>query len=61
MAATVFLADPLPAPGEEYVLAGDEGRHAAAVRRVRVGEELVLSDGAGGLARCEATAVGRGR
>lgn len=59
MAATVFLAGSLPAPGEEYLLAGDEGRHAAAVRRIRVGEELVLSDGAGGFARCAVTAVGK--
>lgn len=59
MAATVFLAGSLPAPGEEYLLAGDEGRHAAAVRRVRTGEELVLSDGAGGFARCTAVAVGK--
>lgn len=59
MAATVFLAESLPAPGEEYLLSGDEGRHAAAVRRVRTGEELVLSDGAGGFARCTAAAVGK--
>ena len=59
MAATVFLAESLPAPGEEYLLDGDEGRHAAAVRRVRTGEELVLSDGAGGFARCTAVAVGK--
>jgi len=59
VAATVFLAESLPAPGEEYLLDGDEGRHAAAVRRVRTGEELVLSDGAGGFARCTAVAVGK--
>lgn len=59
MAATVFLAEALPGPGEEYLLDGDEGRHAAAVRRIRVGEELVLSDGAGGFARCTAVAVGK--
>ncbi|CAM3107094.1 16S rRNA (uracil(1498)-N(3))-methyltransferase [Tsukamurella hominis] len=59
MAATVFLAESLPGPGEEYLLSGDEGRHAAAVRRVRTGEELVLSDGAGGFARCTAIAVGK--
>ncbi|WP_019204099.1 16S rRNA (uracil(1498)-N(3))-methyltransferase [Tsukamurella sp. 1534] len=59
MAATVFLAERLPAPGEECLLDGDEGRHAAAVRRIRVGEELVLSDGAGGFARCSAAAVGK--
>lgn len=59
MAATVFLTDSLPVPGEDFLLDGDEGRHAAAVRRIRVGEELVLSDGAGGFARCAAEAVGK--
>ncbi|GAA4388945.1 16S rRNA (uracil(1498)-N(3))-methyltransferase [Tsukamurella soli] len=59
MAATVFLVPAVPAPGATFVLDGDEGRHAAAVRRIRVGERLVLSDGAGHLAGCTASAVGR--
>jgi len=54
----VFLVDALPA-GAEAVLDGPEGRHAAAVRRLRRGEPLVLSDGAGGLAECTVTDVGR--
>ena len=45
MAATVFLCDTAPAVGTEFVLDGDEGRHAAVVRRIRVGERVVLSDG----------------
>ncbi len=49
----VFLAAGLPAPGATVVLDGPEGRHAATVRRMRAGEQLMLSDGAGGLARCE--------
>lgn len=55
----VFLASPLPAEGEQTVLGGDEGRHAAAVRRLRIGEQLLLSDGSGGLARCDVIAARR--
>jgi 16S rRNA (uracil1498-N3)-methyltransferase len=47
----LFLVDGLP-PGERFLLGGDEGRHAARVRRLRRGEELLVSDGRGGLARC---------
>ncbi|HET9143831.1 16S rRNA (uracil(1498)-N(3))-methyltransferase [Actinophytocola sp.] len=47
----VFLVDALPA-GEHAVLDGPEGRHAATVRRLRPGEELVLCDGRGSLAHC---------
>jgi 16S rRNA (uracil1498-N3)-methyltransferase len=54
----VFLVDALPS-GSEFVLDGPEGRHAATVRRLRVGEELVLSDGSGVLARCSVVAVER--
>ncbi|MGV1036613.1 MAG: 16S rRNA (uracil(1498)-N(3))-methyltransferase [Candidatus Nanopelagicales bacterium] len=36
--------------GAPYSLAGDEGRHAAAVRRLNAGETLWLSDGVGNLA-----------
>ncbi|HWC79773.1 MAG TPA: 16S rRNA (uracil(1498)-N(3))-methyltransferase [Pseudonocardiaceae bacterium] len=55
----VFLVDRLPAAGGQTVLDGPEGRHAATVRRLRPGEQLVLSDGSGGLARCEVTAAER--
>jgi 16S rRNA (uracil1498-N3)-methyltransferase len=54
----VFLVDQLP-DAEHAVLDGPEGRHAATVRRLRVGEELMLSDGHGGLARCAVCAVAR--
>jgi 16S rRNA (uracil1498-N3)-methyltransferase len=54
----VFLVDQLPA-GAQAVLDGPEGRHAATVRRLRPGELLVLSDGRGGMARCEVTATER--
>jgi 16S rRNA (uracil1498-N3)-methyltransferase len=54
----VFLVEHLPA-GDDTVLDGPEGRHAATVRRLRAGEALVLSDGRGGLARCAVRAVDR--
>jgi len=41
------LADPLPAVGARVELTGDEGRHAVVVRRIQVGEVVVLSDGSG--------------
>lgn len=55
----VFLAAGLPAPGATVVLDGPEGRHATTVRRMRAGEQLMLCDGAGGLARCEVVAAHR--
>ncbi|MEU4739310.1 16S rRNA (uracil(1498)-N(3))-methyltransferase [Actinosynnema sp. NPDC023658] len=51
MTLPVFLVAALP-PGDEAVLDGPEGRHAATVRRLRAGEELVLSDGSGAQVRC---------
>jgi 16S rRNA (uracil1498-N3)-methyltransferase len=47
------------AAGDSVVLDGDEGRHAAVVRRTVVGEQVALTDGAGTLARCRVTAVDR--
>jgi 16S rRNA (uracil1498-N3)-methyltransferase len=41
------LADPLPSVGAAVDLTGPEGHHAAVVRRLRVGESVVLTDGAG--------------
>jgi len=48
MTEPLFLAD-LDAPevGQLVALTGDEGRHAAAVRRLRVGEIILISDGNG--------------
>lgn len=51
-----FLVPVLPS-GKSFVLDGEEGRHAATVRRMRAGERLVLSDGLGGTALCEVTAA----
>jgi 16S rRNA (uracil1498-N3)-methyltransferase len=49
--APVFLVDAIPS-GASVVLDGPEGRHAAAVRRLQVGEELVVADGKGTAAAC---------
>jgi 16S rRNA (uracil1498-N3)-methyltransferase len=59
MVATLFYVDALPDTGALAVVDGDEGFHAATVRRIRPGEELVLGDGAGGLARCQVERAGR--
>jgi 16S rRNA (uracil1498-N3)-methyltransferase len=50
--AGLFYIDTLPGIGELAVVDGDEGFHAATVRRIRVGEELVLGDGVGNVAHC---------
>ncbi|HEU0189704.1 MAG TPA: 16S rRNA (uracil(1498)-N(3))-methyltransferase [Mycobacterium sp.] len=55
----IFYVDFLADEGELAVLTGAEGFHAAAVRRIRRGDELVLSDGAGTLARCRVEEAGR--
>lgn len=49
MTAPVFVADSLAdaAPGRLLTLDGPEGRHAVSVRRLRVGERVVVTDGAG--------------
>lgn len=65
MTAPLFLV-PLGALGDAagpgpaaYRLEGPEGRHAADVQRLGPGEPVLLSDGAGRLARCTVTAAGR--
>jgi 16S rRNA (uracil1498-N3)-methyltransferase len=57
----LFYVDALPPVGELAVVDGDEGFHAANVRRIRPGEELDLSDGAGEVAHCVIEEVGKGR
>lgn len=51
-APTLFYVAAVPAVGELALVDGDEGFHAARVRRIRPGEHLDLSDGAGELAQC---------
>ena len=57
MTAALFLLDDLS--GDELELTGPEGRHAATVRRVKVGEQVDLADGRGTRARCTVTALGQ--
>jgi len=52
--------DGLP-DGAVLVLDGDEGRHAATVRRTQPGERVDVADGAGRVARCEVVSVAPGR
>ncbi len=59
MVATLFYVDALPDTGALAVVDGDEGFHAATVRRIRPGEELLLGDGVGGLASCVVEQAGR--
>jgi len=57
----LFYIDALPQVGELAVVDGDEGFHAANVRRIRSGEELDLGDGDGTVAHCVVEDVGKGR
>ncbi|MGE5135376.1 MAG: 16S rRNA (uracil(1498)-N(3))-methyltransferase [Gemmatimonadota bacterium] len=54
----VFLAGPADLARDAIVLAGPEGRHAATVRRLAVGERVDLTDGAGTVAECVVTGAG---
>ncbi|MFB7115679.1 16S rRNA (uracil(1498)-N(3))-methyltransferase [Streptomyces sp. NPDC056190] len=47
MTAPVFVVDELKTIGTEFVLEGPEGRHAVSVKRLRPGEDVVLTDGRG--------------
>lgn len=48
MTEPLFLADlDTPEVGQVVALTGDEGRHASAVRRLRTGEVILISDGNG--------------
>lgn len=63
MSLPVFLCDAVAAAsvGDELVLDGDEGRHAATVMRIRPGEQLVLTDGAGTSATGRVVEAGKAR
>ncbi len=58
LALPFFLVPGLPVPGP-FRLTGPEGRHAATVRRLRVGEQLMLTDGHGNGAPATVLEVGR--
>ncbi|GAA3949050.1 16S rRNA (uracil(1498)-N(3))-methyltransferase [Actinomadura viridis] len=48
----MFLTETASLEGDHVVLGGAEGRHAATVKRLRPGERVDLTDGAGLLAEC---------
>ncbi len=56
MTLPLFLLDSLP-DADAFVLGGDEGRHAARVRRLGVGELLRVSDGRGSVLDCRVSEV----
>lgn len=60
MSPPLFLVDAMPS-GVTALLDGDEARHASTVRRLKPGEVLLLSDGAGAAARCAVDVVRPGR
>lgn len=58
MTAPVFVVDGFGTDGAgRYVLDGPEGRHAVSVKRLRAGEGVVLTDGAGRWAEGEVEAA----
>jgi 16S rRNA (uracil1498-N3)-methyltransferase len=61
MSRALFYVDALPAVGELVDIDGDEGFHAANVRRIRPREELDLSDGVGTVAHCVIEDAAKGR
>jgi 16S rRNA (uracil1498-N3)-methyltransferase len=61
MSAALFYVDSLPEVGDLAVVDGDEGFHAANVRRIRAGQELDLGDGAGAMAHCVIDEVAKAR
>jgi 16S rRNA (uracil1498-N3)-methyltransferase len=56
----LFYVDALAGVGELAVVDGDEGFHASTVRRIRPGERVDLSDGAGTVAHCVVQDAGKG-
>ena len=59
-APPVFLADSAELERGSITLSGAEGRHAATVRRLSVGERADVTDGAGTVAECAVTRTGPG-
>lgn len=61
MTAPLFFVDAGELAADRIVIAGAEGRHAADVRRLRVGERVDVGDGCGRIAHGVVTEVARGR
>ena len=53
------LAGTRPEVGGEVLVDGSEGHHAVAVRRLRVGERVLVADGSGGGVRGEVVEAGK--
>ena len=60
MSRALFYVDAVPEAGALVTVDGDEGFHAASVRRIRVGEELDVGDGAGTVAHVVVDGVAKG-
>ncbi len=62
MSLPFFLSDAVATAsvGDALDLDGDEGRHAATVMRIRAGERVVVTDGAGTSATCTVTDAAKG-
>jgi len=56
MSPPLFLLDDLPDAAEVF-LAGDEGRHAARVQRIKPGETVYIADGRGTRLTCQVRSV----
>lgn len=61
MTAPLFFVDADALGADRVVVDGAEGRHAADVRRLRVGERVDVGDGCGRVAHGVVAAVARGR
>lgn len=61
MTAALFFVDAEALADDRIVVDGAEGRHAADVRRLRVGEPVDIGDGCGHVAHGAIAEVGRGR
>ncbi len=59
MTLPVFVVDADAFAHDTVTLDGDEGRHAVVVRRLRVGEHLVITDGRGRAAECQVTVLAK--
>jgi 16S rRNA (uracil1498-N3)-methyltransferase len=60
MTLPVFVVDSAALSADVIEIAGDEGRHASVVRRLRAGECILLTDGSGQGAECVVRSTGRG-
>ena len=59
LAAFVHDAVATAKAGDSITLDGSEGHHAVTVRRIRVGEQVALTDGAGTTAVVTVTSTGK--